>query len=256
MTGSNPLRIVVTERDRQLLAHLSEAKLLDREQIQQLLDFGSITRANDRLSRLHTAGLLRRFFLGTVAGGRKSLYALSPKSAAVIGIEKFWKFQRADDELLVGEAFVEHQLAVNWCWISTKFGPGSKLIRFARFNEPITPALPLVPDGYAELEVSGIIQPVFFEIDHGNESSRVWDRKVELYLKLATSCEFARIFKQPRFKVAVVCTSERRIHNLRRSVRKHTLKVFYFSLLETISRDGLCAPHWLRPEGDVREPLA
>ena len=255
MTGNNPSRVLVTTRDRELLAYLSEAKLLDREQIQQLLDFGSITRANDRLSRLHAAGLLYRYFVGTIAGGRKALYAVAPKGAFVIGRERPWKLQRADDELLVGDAFVEHQLGVNWCWVSMKCGVGPDLVRFIRFNERISPSLPLTPDGYAELNLSGTVHPIFLEVDLGNESSGVWDKKVELYLRLATSGEFESTFHQQRFKVAVVCTSERRLKSIRRTVRKHTSKIFYFTLLQTIKRDGFNAPHWLRPEGDAREAI-
>jgi len=256
MTGSNPLCVVMTNRDRELLALLHEAKLLDREQIQQLLSFGSITRANDRLSRLHAAGLLYRYFVGTIASGRKALYAISPRGAASIGREMVWKLHRAQNELLVGEIGIEHRLAVNWCWISMKRGPNPELVRFARFNEPISRALALAPDGYAELQGSDGVQPVFLEVDLTTETSRVWIRKVELYLKLATSGEFQRIFHQQRFKVAVVCTSERRIENLRRTVCKQTAKLFYFSLLETTKRDGFAAPHWLRPEGDARESIA
>ena len=256
MTGNNLRRILLTDRDRKLVAHLAEAKLLDREQIQQLLDFGSITRANDRLSRLHSAGLLHRYFLGTVAGGRKAIYAVSARGAATVGQEKLWKLQRGEDELLVGEAFVEHQLAVNWCWISMKGGPEFNLIRFVRFNEPISKPIPLSPDGYAELNVSGVVQPVFLEVDLGTETSKVWDRKVDLYLRLAASGEFERKFNQPRFKIAVVCTSERRMQSIRRAVRKHTTKLFYFSLLQIIKRDGLIAPHWLRPEEGAFQPLA
>jgi Replication-relaxation len=256
MTGIKGSPILLTGRDIALLRSLSEVKLLDREQIQRLLDFGSVTRVNDRLSRLHAAGLLHRYFLGTRAGGRKGLYALSARGAASVGRDKAWKLQRAEDELLVGEVFVEHQLAVNWCWISVKCGPESNLVRFVRFNGPISPSLPLAPDGYAELNVSDAMQPVFLEVDLGTETSRVWDRKVELYLKLASSGEFERLFQQQRFKVAVVCTSERRLQSLRRIVRKHTDKIFYFSLLKTIKRDGMRAPQWLRPEGEQRYPLA
>jgi hypothetical protein len=256
MTGNNLGRILVTDRDRQLLAYLAEAKLLDREQIQRLLDFGSATRANDRLSRLHAAGFVHRHFIGTVAGGRKALYSLSARGAAIIAHEKIWRLQRSEDELLVGEAFVEHQLALNWCWISMKCGLDSNLVRFVRFNEPISKSLPLAPDGYAELNVSGAVQTVFLEVDLGTETLKVWDRKVELYLRLAASGEFERIFRQPRFKAAVVCVSERRMENLRRAVRQHTTKLFYFSLLQTIKRDGLIAPHWLRPEGEAIQPLA
>jgi hypothetical protein len=256
MTGNNLRRILLTDRDKQLAVHLTEAKLLDREQIQLLLEFGSITRANDRLSRLHMAGLIHRHFLGTVAGGRKAIYSISARGAATIGHEKIWKLQRGDDELLVGEAFVEHQLAVNWCWISMKCGPKCNLIRFVRFNEPISKSLPLAPDGYAELNVSGVVQPVFLEVDLGTETLKVWDRKVELYLRLAASGEFERIFRQSRFKVAVICSSDRRLKNLRGAVKKHTTKLFYFSLLQTIKRDGLIAPHWLRPEGEAIQSIA
>jgi len=256
MTGNNPSRVVIMARDRHLLAHLSDAKLLDREQIQQLLSFGSINRANDRLVRLHAAGLLYRYFAGTIAGGRKAIYAISPRGAAAIGREMVWKLHRSQSELLVGEAGVEHQLAVNWCWISMKSGPNSDLFRFVRFNEPISNSLPLAPDGYAELKSSEEVQPLFLEVDLTTETSRVWARKVELYLKLATSGEFQEIFRQKRFKVAVVCTSQRRLQNLRRTVRKQTSKLFYFSLLETARRDGFAAPHWFRPEGDARESIA
>lgn len=256
MTGNNPSRVVLTERDRELFALLHEAKLLDREQIQQLLNFGSITRANDRLSRLHAAGLLYRYFIGTIASGRKALYAISPRGAASIGREMIWKLHRPQDELLVGEAGIEHQLAVNWCWISMRRGVNPDLARFVRFKEPISRALQLVPDGYAELQGSYGVQPVFLEVDLTTETSRVWAKKVELYLKLATTGEFQEIFCQPRFKVAVVCTSERRLQSLRRIVRKQTTKLFYFSLLETTKRDGFAASHWLRPDGDARDSIA
>jgi hypothetical protein len=256
MTGNSYSPILLTGRDLTLLRVLVEAKLLDREQIQRLLDFGSVTRVNERLNRLHGAGLLHRYFLGTIAGGRKAIYGISQRGANTIGQGKVWKLQRADEELLVGEAFVEHQLAVNWCWISMKSGADVNLLRFMRFNEPITPAISLTPDGYAELGTPDELRPVFLEVDLGNESSRVWDRKVELYLKLATSGEFERLFHQPRFKVAVICTSERRLMSLRRMVLKQTPKLFYFSLLETTKRDGFRDAHWLRPEGDTRESIA
>jgi hypothetical protein len=256
MTGSKVPRVIVTDRDRQLLQYLDEAKLLDRDQIRQLLGIRSISQANVRLLQLHTAGLVRRFFLGTIAGGRKAIYSISPKGAATVGLDKVWRFQRSDNELLVGEAFVEHQLAVNWCWISAKYGSDCKLIRFVRFTEPIAPALQLIPDAYAELESSDGVHPFFLEVDLGTESSRVWDRKVELYLKLATSGEYGRIFRQPRFKVAVVCITQGRLESLRRTIRKHTSKLFYFSLLETTNRDGFAHPHWQRPEGDARELIA
>ena len=258
MTGNNRPHILITERDRELLKSFFEYRLLDREQIQQLFDFGSVTRANDRLSKLHANGLLHRYFLGTKAGGRKALYALSSRGAGVVSTSKFWKFQRTEDELLVGEAFVEHQLGVNWCQILVQCGPDSKLNRIVRFNEPIPSPLPITPDAYMEFKTQGVNekQPVFLEVDLGTETSRVWDSKIDRYLKMAASGDFERMFRRPRFKVAVVCTSERRMESLRRIVRKHTDKIFYFSLLQTIKSDGMRTAHWLRPEGEQRFPLA
>ena len=256
MTGTSASSIILTGRDICILRALHEAKLLDREQIARVADFHSQTRVNERLLRLHTAGLLRRYFLGTTAGGRKALYAISPRGASTIGQAKCWKLQRTEDELLVGEAFVEHQLAVNWCWIFMKSIPDASLVRFIRFTEPISKRIALTPDGYAELSTANGTQGVILEVDLGTEASRVWDRKVQLYLKLAAGGEFQTHFQQQRFKVAVVCTSERRLQNLRRIVLKHTPKLFYFSLLQTINRDGFAAPHWLRPEGDLRQSIA
>jgi hypothetical protein len=50
--------------------------------------FGSVTRANTRLLALARAGLLRRYFIGTLNGGKKSLYELSKKGAAIAEVER------------------------------------------------------------------------------------------------------------------------------------------------------------------------
>lgn len=60
-------------------------RVVDREQAIIAGGFNSTTRVNTRLLALTRAGLLRRFFLGTNAGNRKAIYALSHKGAALIG---------------------------------------------------------------------------------------------------------------------------------------------------------------------------
>jgi len=59
MTGNSPQRILLTDRDGQLLLYLAEAKLLDREQIQQLLDFAVCTQQDFSIA----------IFLGLLPGG-------------------------------------------------------------------------------------------------------------------------------------------------------------------------------------------
>src|SRR5882724_2210165 len=85
-TGNNHRSIVVQERDRHLLRELGVMRVVDREQAKTVAGFGSITRVNARLLALTRAGLLRRFFAGTTAGGAKALYALSAKGAQLIGV--------------------------------------------------------------------------------------------------------------------------------------------------------------------------
>jgi len=56
-------------------------RIIDQEQAKIVAGFGSTTRANVRLLGLTRAGFLRRFFLGTTAGGTKALYAISRQGA-------------------------------------------------------------------------------------------------------------------------------------------------------------------------------
>src|SRR5947207_1145413 len=112
MTGSNRRGLVFQPRDRHLLEELAAMRVVDREQAKIVAGFGSTTRVNARLLRLTRAGLLRRFFLGTTAGGAKALYALSLKGARAIGVPLRGP-QRRQDEAIIADFFVEHQLAVN-----------------------------------------------------------------------------------------------------------------------------------------------
>ena len=77
--------MIVQSRDLNFLRELGTLGVVDREQFKVIAGFTSTTRANTRLLQLFRAGLLRRFFLGS-GGGRKALYALSPKGAQLAGV--------------------------------------------------------------------------------------------------------------------------------------------------------------------------
>lgn len=257
MTGTKPTRVIATPRDLNFLEQLANAKILDREQFQIIAGVRRVNRANDRLHRLHASGLIRRHFQGTAAAGRKAIYSLNSKGAHLIGREKPWRLQHPEDELLIGDTFTAHQTAVNWVWISAKYRQpdGIEFLRWLNFQEPLTQVLPIIPDGYFEVRTGGEVRAHFVEVDLGTETGRVWERKVELYLKLATSGEFERLFHQNRFRVLVTAPSPRRIANLRAVVRKQTSKLFFFLENKIIYRDGIYAPLWLRPEGAQGQPL-
>jgi len=232
-------------------------RIIDREMAKTVAGFQSTTRANTRLAALTNAGLLKRFFVGSIGAGRKAVYTLLPKGAELVSA-KLGGIQRASDRLVVGDRFVEHQTGINEVYLAIKYRPmpcGVRLSRWLAFRQPISDAIKLTPDGYFELATVDTVRAMFLEVDLGTEALSVWQQKATYYLQLAISGEFARRFQQQQFRVLVVVNSARRLAGIRSTVAKSTEKIFWFTLLETINREGLWSPHWLRPTGDQRSSL-
>jgi hypothetical protein len=257
-TGNKRRGLVLQARDRKLLQELALTRVIDREQAKIIAGFGSTTRANARLLALSRAGLLRRFFLGATAGARKSLYALSRKGAELAEVQYRGPRLR-NDEVLVANSFVQHQLALNqiYCALKTTGAPipGPMFERWMTFYEPLTTHLRLIPDGYSELKTPSGVFAFFLELDLGHEGMKVWKEKVRNYLHLAISGDFERRFAQNRFHVLVIVNSERRLTWIRKAVRASTEKIFWFTTIETFHTKGLFAPIWFRPKGDDRHSL-
>jgi hypothetical protein len=251
MNGNNHLaqhRMILQPRDLHLLRELSVMRVVDREQASIVASFGSVTRSNTRLLALTRAGLLRRFFLGS-GGGRKALYALSPKGALAADVPVRGP-RRPQNTLLVADYFVGHQLAVNGIYCTLKYGaipvPQVAFHRWLDFHQPIVSGVSLIPDGYVELTAPIGIAACFLEIDLGHESLAIWRAKVQNYLQLALSGKYQELFMQERFRVLVIANSERRLHSIRKAVTDITNKIFWFATLESV-RDGFFAPVWFRP---------
>jgi hypothetical protein len=251
--------MVLQERDRHLLRELSVMRVVDREQAKLVARFGSTTRANVRLLRLTEAKLLRRFFLGTIAGGRRAIYVLTERGARAVDVPYRGLWRRRADEVLVADFFVQHQLAVNDLYGSVKYRPisvpGVVFKRWIAFSKPIAPWLPLIPDGYFEIQIPQGTGACFLEVDLGGESLTVWKEKVRNYLAFAQSEEPERLFGRSRFRVLVVANSERRMRSIRRAVGSLIDRLFWFTDVEAIRRDGFWGRTWLRLAGDDRQAL-
>ncbi|MDE3073845.1 MAG: replication-relaxation family protein [Chloroflexota bacterium] len=257
MTGTERRGMVVQKRDRHLLEEIAVMRVIDREQARLVAGFGSTTRVNARLLKLTRAGLLRRFFLGTTSGGAKGLYCLSAKGAQLVE-SPLRGLQRRMDEMLVADFFVQHQLAVNDLYCTLKYKalpPGITFRRWIAFSEPLTPALRLIPDGYVELGTSSEPLATFFEVDLGTEALSVWKQKVRNYLTYAISGECERRFGQRRFRVAVVATTERRLHSLRAVIAQATEKIFWLTTLGAVADQGFFAPICFRPRDNEPQPF-
>jgi hypothetical protein len=259
MTGNNRAEIVLQDRDRHLLSELGVMRIIDREAAKVVAGFNSTRRANARLLQLTRAGLLRRFFAGSVAHGRKAIYTLSPKGSEMVAAS-LGGIARPAGRLVVGDVFVEHQSCINAIYLAVKYGqsaaqPGQRLKRWSLFRQSISDAIKLTPDAYLEIESGGAVRAMFLEVDRGTEALKVWQQKTAYYLQLAISGEFLKRFHQPQFLVLVVANSDRRLANIRSTVAKTTDKIFRFATQQTINRDCLASPIWLRPTGEVRQSL-
>jgi hypothetical protein len=191
-------------------------------------------------------------------GGKKALYTLAAKGARLVGVTER-RLQYRNDELLVGNFFVTHQLAINEVYCRAKYQPipvtNAKFIRWLSFSEPVSSAIPLIPDGYFEVSSTREVLAAFLEVDLGTEGAAVWKEKVRNYLRYASSGRFEERFQQPRFRVLVVANSEPRMQAIRSVVKGLTEKIFWFSTLQAIQRDGLWASIWLRPAEDSLRSL-
>lgn len=251
---------VPTGKDVELFRALSLTRIVDRHHACAITGRAdvSISTSNAWLLKLVEGGLLRRFFIATESGGIKSLYSLTQRSAAIAGVP-FRPVLRKTDSVLISDQFVQHQLAVNDLFIQVKYRPlpieDAETLRWIRFTGPISHRVPLIPDGYFELKVGTEVHSMFCEVDRGTEAQKAWTKKARLYLELALTGEFERAFQGKRFRVLVVALSERRLTQIRKTVRQETQKLFWFTTLNAINREGMFASHWVRPVGDSKLSL-
>ncbi len=260
MNGNKDRSMILQPRDLEFFRVLAASvRIVDREQAMKFAGFSSVTRINTRLLKLTANGFLRRYFLGTLKGGSKALYTLSPKGAAAASIRNNRAVIRPKESLLIGDPFVQHQLNINATHIAARYSDLSAFnssFQFWRdFTGPLSKVIPLIPDGYFSIQTPQGMRPAFIEVDQGTESLKVWTKKASLYLQLALSGTFKQLFQHEQFRVLVMANSARRLLSIRSAVQKQTTKIFWFATLEEINRTGLWSPIWFRPEGDQKQAL-
>lgn len=262
MTGTNRTSarrrgLNLQPRDLELLREAGIMRVADREQLRFAAGFRSTTRVNARLLALVRAGLLRRFFIG-LGVGRKALYSLSPKGGQLVDMPPRGP-RRKQNEVLVADFFVQHQLSVNAVYCDLKFGEalpqGVEFVNWLAFFEALSPAVALIPDGYVEVRAHGKPMAAFLEVDLGHERLAIWTAKAKHYVQFALSGEFTRGFRHPQFRVLVLVNSKRRLMSLRAAVAAVTEKIFWFATLDDVRGAKFCGSVWLRPEGDTYQPL-
>jgi hypothetical protein len=223
-------------------------RVVDREQAKVVCGFRSTRRANARLLALTRAGFLKRAFVGS----RQAVYWQANRE-----LEKARK--RGDCAPEPAALFLRHRLEINRVQLLVQYAgipvPGWWFGRWQSFQQPINNTLPLIPDGYFEIAFAQGVRSVFVEVDLGTEATPVLVKKAGLYLQLATSGDFTKIFSRSQFRVLVVTTSERRANSLRSAIAKLTDKVFWFGTLDMVAANSFWSAVWLRPTGNQPQSL-
>ncbi len=155
--------------------------------------------------------------------------------------------------------FLKHQLEINRVHLLVQYSSiplrGWWFVHWQGFQKTLSATVPLIPDGYFELGSQQAFRPVFVEVDLGTEAVPIVLKKASLYLTLAASGEFSKLFNRSQFRVLVITTSERRLQNLRAPIAKLTDKIFWFATLDVLSPEKFWAVSWLRPVGDQLQSL-
>jgi hypothetical protein len=247
MAGNNKTSLVLQPRDLRLLEALETMRVINREQAKIVCGFRSTTRANARLLALTNAGFLKRAFLGS----RQAVYWLAGKSKS----DQQSELNTREPAAL----FLRHRLEINRLHLLVQYSAipvtGWWLVRWQSFSRNLSATVPLIPDGYFEIRSQTGVRSCFVEVDLGTEALPVFQRKVQLYLHLAISGDFAKLFGQQQFRVLVIANSERRLANLRAAISKLTDKIFWLTTIESINPRDFWSAAWLRPTGNQKQSL-
>jgi hypothetical protein len=267
----------ITFRDLDILVAIYRFRFLTRQLIEWVFFSGSSadpdrrsSASGRRLQALYEAGYVERLVLPMLPGaGRAPLvYALSSRGADAVaghlGIDRAnvgWvpRYNRATP------LFVDHTLAIGRLWASLtaalrgtrveirKWVGEGELRRLKRRVEehPSYRWLPVRPDGYFELWwPENHVRPCFVEIDMGTETNATIHWKMRAYHAYRRD-GFERDYGRTSFWVLIVTSSDRRLDNLRRTVRKATDDDFcLFALLDGLHPSRV-VDEWWRADGQA-----
>lgn len=238
--GNDRLGAIAQARDRRLLELMPTLRFVDVRQAQVICGFGSAGRARARIAKLVQATYLARFYVGTIAGGRKAIYTLPSLLPKALRQRELASIQR--------ELFVAHQLAVNDVYLSAAAPNGDvRLLRWDQFHARKGAVSGIIPDAYLEIGDAAPVRGFFLEMDMGSESLTVWKRKVERYLDLAKRGDFKPLSGLETFRVLVVAQTEDRIRAIQTVIARSTDRVFYLATTKSLSERGFWSDIWLRP---------
>jgi hypothetical protein len=268
-----PDRLILQPRDMDIICAVYEYRYLSRDQIQRLVSFNCVTKANIRLRKLYDSHYLSRLFLPTTRGSSKAIYFLSKKGVDIVteilGIDPLIVKKEQKQSSQVKSLFLNHHLNLNEVriafskaiqehpdmklerWIDDhhclqeydRYCSGQKVKRFFR------------PDGYFRFWYKERLYSYFVELDQATMSHQRFKIKVKEYEEFARSGRYQKIFGVSYFRVLVIVPSVQRMLNLKKTIEALTNKIFWVTTLKKITSDDSFGPIWFRAGHDGLHPL-
>jgi hypothetical protein len=237
--------MAVTDRDRAVVSEVTRFGAMTREQLMRMNLFQSKTRANERLKRLVASGYLRARAQAMLVGGPRLVYLPGPS------IERSPIVRRRLVE--ASDAFLSHQLGL--VDIHLAFEMKCQLSRWLVDKDLGSLSIGIQPDAYVEYAFGGLTYAAFVEYDRGTETLGRFERKIRAYVDLATSGKFERTFARRFFRTIVITDSPGRLTSLSQTTSTITDRIFRFTTLAELVRDGPFVSIWRRPGGQLLESL-
>lgn len=262
----------ITSHDLEILVAIYRFRFITRQLLEWAFfscgdaDFdGRSSASGRRLQALYDAGYVQRLVLPMLPGaGRAPLvYALRSRGADAVASRLDVDRAKVDWVPAHNRAtafFMEHTLAIARLWASLVaalrgtdveikrwLGEGELRRLDKRVQEyPSYRWLPLRPDGYFELlSPDNSVLPCFVEVDMGTETNARIYWKMRAYLTYRRDGFQQDYNRPPLFKVLVVTSGDKRLDNLRRTIRKATSEDFcLYSLLDNLHPRRVLTEWW------------
>lgn len=272
-----PAKIVIQERDKQILSLLVKYRFLTTSQLHRLC-FGARSKALKRLRQLYDANLVNRLFRPVIVGNAEIVYTIAPKGLSLL--KGYQNTGDLSENLTYGkrtQLFLEHELALvkfrlaaeNSCderGIEILFWKSTPQLRILQKGKLIVEKikcldgtiLPLLPDAFFGIRTQKGKSFFFVEMDMGTESLKRIAAKFKAYVNYLRNGQFQNRWGYKAFRVLVITTSQKRIDNMIQFAKAHKSfsLLFWFATQEQAEcSESIFAHSWLCASNESAKPL-
>jgi hypothetical protein len=262
--------IVLQNRDVSLIRMLAEDfRILNRDQIGELLPMGSVSRLNFRLKQLRDAGYLSSRSICGLGAAIKHGYYLGPRALELFDpTEKRIVSGLRSQAAQLSEAGIAHRMLVDSVHIrfltAGRDYPDYKLLTWIDQYSPWWEefrnyGVPIQADGYGEylmlLHFDSLFT-FFLEVDRGTEGGQTLQDKIRRYVEFAESGVYEQQFAARDLRVLFITTSARRAGTLLKMMEAQTDKIFWVTSWDRFQQARLFDAYWMRPHQKGLHPLS